>query len=69
MTTKQNRPKTVEVDKGTELPGKFIKLWKAEGIKNYSTMNETKAAIAERKVRFWEISFTVFWNTSETVHS
>ena len=51
MITKKNRPKKIWVDKGTEFAGEFEKLCKAEGIQIYSTMNETKAAIAERTIR------------------
>ena len=48
MITKKNRPRKVWVDKGTEFAGEFKKLCKAEGIQIYSTMSETKAALAER---------------------
>ena len=51
MITKKNRPKKTWVDKGTEFAGEFKKLCKAEGIKIYSTMSETKAAFAERTIR------------------
>ena len=51
MITKKNRPKKIWVDKGTEISGEFKKLCKAEGIKIYSTMSETKAAFAERTIR------------------
>ena len=51
MITKKNRSKTIWVDKGTEFAGEFKKLWKAEGIQNYSTMSETKAAFAELTIR------------------
>ena len=36
---------------GTEFAGDFEKLCKAEGKQFYSTMSETKAAIAERTIR------------------
>ena len=49
--TKQTRPRTVWVDKGTEFAGEFKKLCKAEGIQRYSTMSETKTAFAERTKR------------------
>ena len=51
MITKKNRLKNVWVDKGTEFAGEFKKLCKAEGIQIYSTMSETKAAFAERRIR------------------
>ena len=51
MITKKNRPKKIWVDKGTEFAGAFEKLSKAEGMQNYSTMSETKAAFAERTIR------------------
>ena len=46
MITKTNRPKKMWVDKGTEIAAGFKKLCKVEGIQNYSTMSETKAAFA-----------------------
>ena len=51
MITKKNRPEKIWVDKGTDFAGEFKKLCKAEGIQNYSKMNETKAAFAERTKR------------------
>ena len=51
MITKKNRPKKIWVDKRTEFAGEFKKLCKAEGTQIYSTMSETKAAIAERTIR------------------
>ena len=51
MITKKNRPNKFWVDKGTEVAGEFKKLCKAEGIKIYSIMSETKAAFAERTIR------------------
>ena len=51
MITKSNRPKKIWVHKGTEFAGAFKKFFAAEGIKVYSTMSETKAAFAERKIR------------------
>ena len=55
MITKRNRPKKIWVDKGTEFAGAFKKFCTAEGIQVYSTMNETKAAIAERTIRSLKI--------------
>ena len=49
--TKKSPPKKNWVDKGTEFTGEFKKLCNAEGIQNYSTMTETKAAFAERTIR------------------
>ena len=51
MITKRNRPKKICVDKGTEFSGAFKKFCDAEGIQVHSTMNETKAAFAERTIR------------------
>ena len=51
MITKRNRPKKSWVHKGTEFPGEFEKLCKAEGMQIYSTMSETKAAFAESTIR------------------
>ena len=51
MITNKNRHKKIWVDKGTEFAGEFKKICKAEGIQIYSTMSETKAAFAERKIR------------------
>ena len=51
MITKKSLPKKSWVDKGTEFAGEFKKLCRAEGIQIYSTMNETKAAFAERTIR------------------
>ena len=51
MITKRNRPKKIGVDKGTEFAGAFKKFCAAEGIQVYSTMSETKAALAERTIR------------------
>ena len=48
MITKKNRPKKIWVDQGTEFAGEFKKFCSAEGIENYSTLSETKAAVAER---------------------
>ena len=51
MITKKNRPKKIPVDKDTEFAGAPEKFCAAEGIKIYSTMSETKAALAERTKR------------------
>ena len=51
MITKRNRPKQIWVAKGTEFAGAFKKFCAAEAIQVYSTMNETKAAFAERTIR------------------
>ena len=48
---KKNRPKKNWVDKGTESAGEFRKLCKAERIRIYSTLSETKAAYAEQAIR------------------
>ena len=47
-------PKKNWVDKGTKFAGEFEKLCKAEGRQIYSTMSETKAALAERTTRSLE---------------
>ena len=46
-----NRPKKIWVDQGTEFAGEFKKFCSAEGIEDYSTISETKAAFAERTIR------------------
>ena len=51
MTTKKNRPQKISVDKGTEFAGAFKKFCGVEGIQVYSTVSETKAALAERTIR------------------
>ena len=51
MITKRNRPKKIWVDKGTEFAGAFKKFCGAEWIQVYSSMSETKAAVAERTIR------------------
>ena len=51
MITKKNRPKKIWFDKGTEFAEAFKKFCTAEGIQVYSTMSETKAAVAERTIR------------------
>ena len=55
MITKRNRPKKIWVDKRPEFAGAFKKFCTAEGIQVYSTMNETKAAFAERTIRSLKI--------------
>ena len=54
LSTKQNRPKKIWIDKGTDFAGEIEKLGKAEGIQIYSTMREARAAIAERTIRSLE---------------
>ena len=51
MITQKNCSKKIWVDKGTKFAGYFKKICKAEGIQIYSTMSETKAALAERTIR------------------
>ena len=51
MITKKNRPKKLWVDEATHFAGEFKKLCKAEGRQIYSTMNENRAAFAERTIR------------------
>ena len=51
MITKQNRPKKIWADKGTEFSRAFKRFCAAEGIQVYSTMSETKAAFDERTIR------------------
>ena len=51
MITKKNRPKKIWVDKGSELAEPFKKFCVAEGLQVYSTMSETKAALAKRTIR------------------
>ena len=51
MITKNNRPKKIWFDKGTEIAGAIEKFCAAEGIQIYSTMSETKATFAERTIR------------------
>ena len=47
----KDRPKKIRIDKGTEIAGECKKLCKAEGIHNYSTKSENKAALAGRTIR------------------
>ena len=49
--TKKHRPKKIWVYQGSEFAGEFKKICSAEGIETYSTMSETKAAVAERITR------------------
>ena len=51
MITKKNRPRKNWVVNGTEFAEDFERICKVEGIQTYSTMSETKAAIAERAIR------------------
>ena len=51
MITKRNQPRQIWVDKGTEFAGALKKFCAAEGIQVHSTMNEIKAAFAERTIR------------------
>ena len=48
---KRESTKKIWVDKGTEFAGAFKKSCTAEGIQDYCTMSETKAAFAERTIR------------------
>ena len=43
-------PKKIWSDKGADFAGEYKKLCKAEGIKIYSTMSETKAVFAQRTI-------------------
>ena len=54
MITRNSRPKKFWVDRGTEFAGEFKKVCSAEGMEIYSTMSETKAAVAERTIRSLE---------------
>ena len=49
--TKENRDTVFWVEKWTDFSEEFKKLCTAEAIEFYSTMSETKAAFAERKIR------------------
>ena len=51
MITKNIGSENIRVDNGSIFAGEYSQLCKTEGIKNYSTMSETKAAIAERSIR------------------
>ena len=51
VITKNDRPKRIWVDQGTEFAEEFKDFCSAEGIEIYSTMSETKAAFAERTMR------------------
>ena len=55
MITKKNRPKKIWVDQETEFTVEFKKFCSAEGIELSSTMIETKAAFAERTIRWLKI--------------
>ena len=58
MIAKKNRPMKIWVDKGTEFAGEFKKFCKARGKQFYSTMNQTKAAFAERTMR--SLKYTLY---------
>ena len=47
-------------DKRTEFSGAFTKFCAAEGVQVYSTMSETKAAFAERRIRSLKITLYVY---------
>ena len=51
MITNNNQNSKICVDKGLDITGEFIKLFKAEGIQIYSTLSETTAAFDERTIR------------------
>ena len=51
IVTKNNRPKKIWVDKGTEFAGAVKKFCVAQGIQVYSTMSQTKAVFVERTIR------------------
>ena len=51
MNTKKKPPTKTWIDKGTGFAEEFKILCKAEGIQIYSTITETKAALAERTIR------------------
>ena len=51
MNTKRNWAIRTWVDEGTDFAGEFENLRKTEGIQNYSTISETKAAFAELTIR------------------
>ena len=67
--TKKNVPEKPWVDKGTKLAGEFKILYRAEGIQIFSTMSETKSALAERTKRSLKKDFTVTWKTGIQVRS
>ena len=64
--SKKNRPKNIWVDQGTEFAGEFKKYCSAEGIEIYSTMSETKAAFAERKIRSLKNICIATWRIMDT---
>ena len=51
MITKKNRTKQIWVDKRSDFAGELKSICKAEGIETYSTLSETKAVFAKRKIR------------------
>ena len=54
INTKNDRPKEIWVDKRTAFAGEFEKLCKAEAIRFYSEISETKATLAEPTMRSLE---------------
>ena len=66
MITKKNRPKKNWVDKATDFAGDFKKFCKIEGLNDYSTRSENKAAFAERTKRSWKICFTSILKSMDT---
>ena len=66
MITKNNRPKKIWVNKGTDFAGPFTKFCAAEGIQVYYTVSETKAAFAERTMRSLKNFSTVTWRILDT---
>ena len=51
MITKKNRPKKIWLDQGANFAEEFKKFCSAELKEIYSTMSETKTALAERTIR------------------
>ena len=64
MITKKNLHNKIWVVKVTEFAGELKKLCKAEGIRTYSTMSETKAAFAERTIRSLKIIFCSYMESN-----
>ena len=55
MITRQNRLEKIWVNKGTDFAVEFKRLCEVEGLQVHSAMSlrlETKAALAERTIRF-----------------
>ena len=61
MNTKNNRPTNFWVDNRMAFAGKCEKICKADGLKTYSTINETKAAFANCTIRPLEENISVIW--------